>query len=170
MKGENMKEFKELILKGKFDQAYELCKKLSMKEIEEYLISISFDSKNMLVYGFVSYALLKKETIPFHLIAIQLLTNSYVVMEGASDLAYCHAKRALEIDPSSILALSEIMFLSGDPNTNGTRQDFEFAKERMAELCPNDPILKMEYGHSISPEEWKKSKVFKLYENLAVIC
>lgn len=154
-----MTGFEEFILKGDFNSAYNLIDTMKAREISEKLIANSIFDKNLLIYGFVAYALLRKETIALHSIAIDILTNAYTDVEGAYELAYCHVKRQLELDNTSFEALSNMMFLSAFPDTSGTQEDFNWAKERIAELYPNDSILKVEYGEGMKPEDVKKSKM-----------
>ena len=160
-----MKEFRDLILKGSFDEAYKLFQNMKLKDVCDTLISISFDTKNMLAYGFIMYSLMRNETIELHSIASSILMNSYVDIEGAGILAYNHVKRAIEIDSNSFLALSDMMFLSGHPDTNGTKEDFEWAKNRIRELYPNDSILKLEYGRGMPLKDLKNSKLAELNKN-----
>ena len=140
-----MSKLRKTILDGNFNEAYEIVRKMERKQICEDLISISFDTQNMLAYGFVMYVLSKEETVEWHSIASSLLINSYIVMEGAGQLAYIHAKKALELDSSSYLALSDMMFLARHPDTNGTEEDFEYAKKKIVDLYPDSDILTMQY-------------------------
>ena len=73
-----MTKFREFVLSGKFNEAYNLSKNMEKKLISDELIAISFSTKNMLAYGFAVYALLKEENDEYHDIAISLLMNSYI--------------------------------------------------------------------------------------------
>ena len=160
-----MNDFQKHILDGNFNTAYNLAKEKKKKEICDELIEISIKTQNILVYGFITYALLQKETVSWHSVAISVLEMAFSYVEGAYELAYCHAKRALELEPDSFEALSNIMFLSGYPDTNGTKEDFEWAKNRIRELYPNDSILKLEYGRGMPLKDLKNSKLAELNKN-----
>ena len=73
-----MNSFRQNVLEGKYKEAYEIAQKMTKKEISDELIAISFDTKNMLAYGFVVYALLRRETPRYHSIARTILLISYV--------------------------------------------------------------------------------------------
>ena len=153
-----MTGFRKLVLEGKFSEAYEIAVDMKRKEICEDLVAISYEAQNMLAYGFATYALLREENIRWHSIVVYILGASYVCLEG-EELAYCHVKRMIELNPNSFEALSTMMFLASSPDTSGTQDDFNWVKERIAELYPNDSILKVEHGEGMKLEDVKKSKM-----------
>ena len=135
-----MTKFREFVLSGKFNEAYNLSKNMEKKLISDELIAISFSTKNMLAYGFAVYALLKEENDEYHDIAISLLMNSYIDLDGAAEFAYCHAKRELEYNDKSYSGLCNIRDLSSHPDNSGTKEDHEWAKNRINELYSDDIV------------------------------
>lgn len=160
-----MNIFRKLVLEANFDKALETVKQMKKKEIADELIAISFDSKNMLAYGFVVHALLKNETIKYHWIASYLLGTSFIDLEGAAELAYCHAKRAVEIDNTDFCALSNLLGWIECPDTTGNEEDYERIRQRIAELYPNDSILNLKYGEGMNPEDIENSKMSEIFDD-----
>ena len=160
-----MNSFRQNVLEGKYKEAYEIAQKMTKKEISDELIAISFDTKNMLAYGFVVFALLMKETPEYHWVADALLTISYVDIDGAAELGLLHIRRALDLDEKSLLALLSLMGWAEHPDTSATKEDYEWAKAKIAELYPGDAILECEYQKKpITMEIQKKSKVLSVYD------
>lgn len=157
-----MNSFRQNVLEGKYKEAYEIAQTMKPKKICDELIAISFDTKNMLAYGFVVFALLMKETPEYHWVADALLTISYVDIDGAAELGLLHIRRALELDENSLLALLSLMGCAEHPDTSATKEDYEWAKAKIAKLYPNDVILECEYGKKrITPEMLKTSKALR---------
>ncbi len=160
-----MNNFRQNVLDGKFKEAYEIAQTMKRKEICDELIAISFDSKNMLAYGFVEYVLQRHETPEYHCIADTLLSISYVDIDGASELGLLHIRRALEIDENSVLALLALMGCAECPDTSATKEDYYWAKAKIAELYPNDAVLECEYQEKlITPQIKGMSKVLSVYD------
>ena len=160
-----MNSFRQNVLEGKYKEAYEIAQTMKPKKICDELIAISFDTKNMLAYGFVVFALLMKETPEYHWVADALLTISYVDIDGAAELGLLHIRRALELDENSLLALLSLMGCAEHPDTSATKEDYEWAKAKIAELYPGDAILECEYQKKpITMEIQKKSKVLSVYD------
>lgn len=154
-----MKDFKRLVQTGDFKEAYKIAEKMKRKEICEDLVEISFDTRNMLAYGFVVYALLKNETPKYHWIASYLLGNSYIDIEGAAELGLCHAKRILEIEENSLEGLACFMGWVKHPDTSGTEADYNWAKQRVNELYKDDSILNAGFNSGLSKEDFLNSKL-----------
>ena len=160
--GGKMNSFRQNVLEGKYKEAYEIAQTMKPKDICDELIAISFDTKNMLAYGFVVFALLRKETPRYHGIAKTILLTSYVDIPDAGELALCHVRKALEIDENSIEALLDLMECAEHPDTSATKEDYAWAKAKIAKLYPNDVILECEYGKKrITPEMLKTSKALR---------
>lgn len=160
-----MSDFRQNVLDGKFKEAYEIAQTMKRKEICDELIAISFDSKNMLAYGFVEYVLQRYETPEYHCIADTLLSTSYVDIDGASELGLLHIRRALEIDENSILALLSLMSCAQDPDTSATREDYYWAKAKIAKLYPGDALLECNYiEQRLTEDIMSRSKAIQLLE------
>lgn len=132
-----MTEFIKQVKEGNFDKAYELAEGMELNLIAEELMDLGEENCNLMAYGYIVFGLLKKETVEYHWLASTLLSISlYVSMDSAVELAFKHAKRAMELDETSILALGEFRFLAEHPDSSGTKEDVEYANKIIARLYP----------------------------------
>ena len=91
--------FEALILKGHFEEAKKITKKLASKELRDALFRIAYDRNSIAPYGFICFLLQGKETPQLHTIAAVLLSHGINHLPNAYNLALYHARRATEMSP-----------------------------------------------------------------------
>ena len=134
--------FQKLVLHGEFENAYIEMKKMNIKDIENELISISFDDYNTLAYAFLVFALDKEQDAMLNVVVANLFLHSYNVWEGSYKIAQMYAEKAISVDDNCIDAWKVIMFLGRCPDSTLGEEDAFKARERIEKIDPNDPCLK----------------------------
>lgn len=98
----NTKEFYNLLYYGKFEEAHELAKDLTLDELYQVMVAINEKEPTLTTYGYVISLLLENETAELHYLASCILTELLNSIEGAYVSGYWHAKRAVELEPDNI--------------------------------------------------------------------
>jgi len=117
-------KFASLMFLQDFDAAYQILNSFETNQIDEIVISISFDSESILVYTFLCYCI-TKDARPdrFHYLASQVLSLSLNIYNGANEAGCFHIKQAIRLAPSNLdykqFALS-FYFLPGQPLDRNT--------------------------------------------------
>lgn len=129
----NKKVLEDLVLNGNFSEAYEMINEMTIKEVLEKLVRVSFATNNLIVYGFVAYCLYKNEHPIYHSLAIDLLTTSYLGEESTIKLAYFHAKRSVEFDSNSIISILNLKGILQRPEIEFSYEEDELVSGKLKE-------------------------------------
>lgn len=89
--------FKELILKGRFQEAKRLLGRINRYGFNDFILSLGAESSSTAVYGFICSMLLDQEISELHSLAAELLCTSLRNIEGAYYLGLFHSRRAIEL-------------------------------------------------------------------------
>ena len=92
----------DLIMKVDFEQAEKIFTDMSDKAQKEIMEQLAYDTESMIIYSFIQYINNKKESIFFHEMEFDMLTNALCHIEGAYQMALYHNQRLLELVPDSI--------------------------------------------------------------------
>lgn len=96
-----IQEILDLILIGNFELAYK--KELEMNEsISRQLFEMSYDLENIAIYSYYNYKIAKKENAEDHYQASLILSQILNTINGAYDMAFYHAKKAIELNPDNL--------------------------------------------------------------------
>lgn len=95
-------DFYSLLYYGRFEEARDLVKNLTLDELFEQLRLINQKEKTITIYGYVVSLLIEHETAALHQLVSRVLVELLHTIEGAYISAYWHAKRALELDPKNL--------------------------------------------------------------------
>lgn len=96
-----IQEILDLILIGNFELAYK--KELEMNEsISRQLFEMSYDLENIAIYSYYNYKIAKKENAEAHYQASLILSQILNTINGAYDMAFYHAKKAIELNPDNL--------------------------------------------------------------------
>jgi hypothetical protein len=98
----NTNKLNDLILDKEFDLAFEDVKKMETEELIDILLTFSFENSSIIYYGFASFMISQKDCAENHYLASVILTSGLTHFKGAYDLAYYHAKKAVELSPSDV--------------------------------------------------------------------
>lgn len=121
------------IINVDFKQAEIIFMEMSSEEQREIIEEMAYNTESMLVYAFVQYVNEKNESVVFHEIEFDILTNALCHIEGAYQIALFHNQRLLELVPNSVKYL-EWMLLFYDVKV--------IDKEKA--LCVVNEILEMD--------------------------
>lgn len=96
-----IKEILDLILIGNFELAYK--KELEINEsISRQLFEMSYDLENIAIYSYYNYKIAKKENAEDHYQASLILSQILNTINGAYDMSFYHAKKAIELNPDNL--------------------------------------------------------------------
>lgn len=96
-----IQEILDLILIGNFELAYK--KELEMNEsISRQLFEMSYDLENIAIYSYYNYKIAKKENAEDHYQASLILSQILNTINGAYDMSFYHAKKAIELNPDNL--------------------------------------------------------------------
>lgn len=90
------------IINVDFKQAEIIFMKMSSEEQREIIEKMAYNTESMIVYAFVQYVNEKNESVVFHEIEFDILTNALCHIEGAYQIALFHNQRLLELVPNSV--------------------------------------------------------------------
>lgn len=90
------------IINVDFKQAEIIFMKMSSEEQREIIEKMAYNTESMIVYAFVQYVNEKNESVVFHEIEYDILTNALCHIEGAYQIALFHNQRLLELVPNSV--------------------------------------------------------------------
>lgn len=136
--------FKEFILEGKFYEAKNFARNLSLEELDGELTEIAFDKPSMSIYTFVIGLIVEEEKIELHEIAFDMLVNPLCHIEGAYYAALYHARRCIEMADQNELAeyLSYLLFLHDVPEKVVSEDEALATAKRILELDSNNEVAK----------------------------
>lgn len=95
-------QLKDLIYKGKFQDAKELIGKTNISDFSSFILDLGFENYSIAVYGFLVSYLLDKENAEVHSLAAEVLSSSLCRYEGAYSIGLFHARKAVELDEENI--------------------------------------------------------------------
>ncbi|PAF39300.1 hypothetical protein CHH58_01210 [Terribacillus saccharophilus] len=136
--------FKELILKGKFDEAKKFARNLSLEKLDGELTEIAFDQPSMSIYTFIMGLIIEEEKVELHEIAFDMLVNPLCHIEGAYYAALYHARRCIELADQQELAeyLSYLLFLHDVPDKVVSEDEALATANRIIELDSDNEVAK----------------------------
>lgn len=129
---------KKKIISGSFIEAEELVSTIDEKIFEDLVFNIAYDNENITAYSFICFLLLKKETIPLHLLALSILNYTFPHLEGAYATSLYHTKRTIELNPENIELTEMLLFFNSLPLIEKLVNDKE-AKEIAVTVLKKKP-------------------------------
>lgn len=131
-----IQEILELILLGEFELAYK--KELEINEkISRKLFEMSYDLENIAIYSYYNYKIARQENPDDHYQASLILSQILNTINGAYDMAFYHAKRAIELDPCNLEYKEYILIFQHYPDLT-VNIDIEIFKSYALELLESD--------------------------------
>ena len=106
----------EAILSGNFEQAAKLFFSKPFEDVSEEIISCAFDKPSLAFYGFTEYLTNKRKEAIYHYLAAELLITALSHIEGATQIAYAHAKKTMELLPDDLSYKEFFLFFHSNPN------------------------------------------------------
>ncbi|OYD06594.1 hypothetical protein [Paludifilum halophilum] len=100
--GINEKSFFNLIRTGNYNEAKELASHWDLDEMENLLLEYSFDTEDIGVYTLLNIHLLDQENGPIHHVISVIMSMAFSHWNGAYQVAFYHAKKAVELDPENL--------------------------------------------------------------------
>lgn len=131
--------FNDAILRGDFLTAKELASQMDMETLNDNLFLIAYDEENITPLGFINFLLVKEETSEYHYIASFLLSMALNYLEGAYQIAFHHAKRAVELTPNDISYKEYLLFFNTIPDKLLNNEE---AQEIANEILEYEPTNK----------------------------
>lgn len=92
----------DMIMKVDFKHAEEIFVKLSGIEQKQTIEKMAYNTESMIFYAFIQYMNEKNESILFHEIEFDMLTNALCHIEGAYQMGLLHNQRLLDLVPNSV--------------------------------------------------------------------
>lgn len=105
-----------LIKSIQFEKAQEVADKVSLEELEDFLLALAYETESIAIYAFVNSMLLKMENAKLHYMASVLLSQPLCHIEGAYQAAFFHAKKASELLPTDIDMKEYLLFFNEIPD------------------------------------------------------
>lgn len=100
----------QLILTGKFAQATEMVKHISLPEMYNAIFNIAYEHENICAYSFICFLLIKNESTELHCQASSILQIAFPHLNGAYASALWHTRRALELSPNNTEIEESLLF------------------------------------------------------------
>ena len=92
-------KLKEEVLSVNFDQASNLIYNVDPYTLSSIIGDLACETENISVYSFLVSLLIKKEDPHIHAIAAGIFIVPFFYIEGANNVAFYHAQRAVELCP-----------------------------------------------------------------------
>lgn len=92
---------RNMIFSQSYQQAYELFESNNYEMMCELILNIAFETESIVVYTFILFLLLQKESAPLHSLAAQIITQPMSHVQGSYQAGLMHIRRALELDPNN---------------------------------------------------------------------
>jgi len=144
----NKNALKDYIYNGDFEVAYEqLVKDLPIEKLDELLLTIAWDDRNIIVYTFACYLISRNDFVDYHYAALSIMVSPLCHINGAYDAAHYHIKKMLEIDPGDICAREMLLFLAHTPTETGRFLSIEKERDVANELLNLDPQNEVALRH-----------------------
>lgn len=109
-----MECFKMYLVHGKYEEAEEMCKKMTFDRIKDLLLNVAYETENLYTLSFVQYMAERTKETSWIELAIDLLLNPLCFMEGAYSVALFYTRQLLLIN-RSIKNLERMLFFSQIP-------------------------------------------------------
>ena len=90
------------IINVDFKKAEMIFMEMSSEEQRKIIEEMAYNTESMIVYAFVQYVNEKNESVVFHEIEFDILTNALCHIEGAYQIALFHNQRLIELVPNSV--------------------------------------------------------------------
>ena len=101
---------KALLDSHDFDTLYTAFEDKSEEQIADTLLVTAYDDENLLTYTFSNYVLSKEQSSKWHYIASFLMVMGFNHLTYGYQVAYYHALKAVELNPSDV-SLKEYILL-----------------------------------------------------------
>jgi hypothetical protein len=101
---------KALLDSHDFDTLYTAFEDKSEEQIADTLLVSAYDDENLLTYTFSNYVLSKEQSSKWHYIASFLMAMAFNHLTYGYQVAYYHALKAVELNPSDV-SLKEYILL-----------------------------------------------------------
>jgi len=125
-------EFIKLVHTGFYEKAKTLVRNYSFSELEKLLCILMERYQSVTFYTYAFFMLLDQETIQGHLLAGKLLLKLKGVF-GAQSGALFHARRAVELEPHSLICLEFVLLFYNLPGPMlADVEAFSYAKQILA--------------------------------------
>ncbi|MFC7321458.1 hypothetical protein GLW00_06900 [Halobacillus litoralis] len=136
--------FRDFILEGKYYEAKQYAKNLSIDELDGELTEIAFNQPSISIYTFVISLIVEEEKIELHEIAFDMLVNPLCHIEGAYHSSLYHARRCIDLADQSMIAeyLSHLLFLHDVPDKVVSKTEAIATANKILEMDPNSEIAK----------------------------
>jgi hypothetical protein len=103
----------KLVLNNDFNELENLLENVDREELRSGILGFAFQSQSIVAYTIPCMLLIKKDTAELHYIVAEVLATALCHLEGAYSSALCHARRAVELDPTDV-SLKEFLLLFHD--------------------------------------------------------
>lgn len=95
-------ELYDRIMKVDFRKAEDIFAQMSGAEQKQVMRKMVYNTESMIFYAFIQYMNEKNESILFHEIEFDMLTNALCHVEGAYQMGLFHNQRLLDLVPNSV--------------------------------------------------------------------
>lgn len=133
-----MKRLTQKIHKGDFENARRLVADLSLKELEDVLMEIAFDTGDEAVYSFVCHLIALEESASLHAIASALMTHPFCFLPDGYARGLYHIRKALELDPMNVPFMEMMLFFQLVPDELVAIEEASEYARKIQSLEPNN--------------------------------
>jgi len=132
------KELSELIFRGEFPKARQLCQGVNQSDLQDLLLELAFDRADIAIYSFVSYLITLQESAELHETAMSLMVNPLCHFEGAYSAGLHHARRGMELEPDKVTWLEMMLYFHMVPDQVVSEEEAHETAKRILSLDPNN--------------------------------
>lgn len=126
----------DLIIIGEFELAYKKELEISDK-ISRKLFEMSYNLENIAIYSYYNYKIARQENADDHYQASLILSQILNTINGAYDISFYHAKKAIELDPNNLEYKEYILIFQHYPDLT-VNINVEIFKNYAFELLDSD--------------------------------
>jgi len=127
------------LLRGNYNEAEMICKKMDEKTIKEILMTIAYDTENISVYSFIQYMINKTHKASWTELAIDIMINPLCFIEGAYSVALFHARELLSYE-RTVKNLERIIFFYNIPEKLVDEQEAKGISKEILNIEPNNKV------------------------------
>jgi hypothetical protein len=105
-----LKNIKLLLDNHDFASLYNYLADKNEEQVSNLLFVTAYDDQNLTTYTFANFAIAKNESSKWHFVASFLMAMAFNHLEYGYQIAFYHAKKAIELNPTD-LSLKEYILL-----------------------------------------------------------
>lgn len=132
----SVQEFKQAVLAGRYPEAQAAGEGLTPAALRDALVTLAFDEASLSTYAFAAWRATSLGTAAAHLLASEVAAMALSHIPGAYPAGFHHARQAVELAPTDVEALAQLLFFHGIPGPLLDGAEAEHIARRILAIDP----------------------------------